>query len=83
LGPVDATSFGAPATIEELEVIKKETVEYYPYIGLEMLRTATINLRYEPNTAPHVTFQVSKLVLQPELPLISHNLLYEPGLKEA
>jgi hypothetical protein len=27
--------------------------------------------------------QVIKLVLQPELPLIGHNLLYETGLKEA
>jgi hypothetical protein len=31
----------------------------------------------------HMTVQVIKLVLQPELPLIGHNLLYEPGLKEA
>jgi hypothetical protein len=30
-----------------------------------------------------MTVQVIKLVLQAELPLIGHNLLYEPGLKEA
>jgi hypothetical protein len=30
-----------------------------------------------------MTIQVIKLVLQPELLLIEHNLLYEPGLKEA
>jgi hypothetical protein len=27
--------------------------------------------------------QVNKLVLQPELPLVGHNLLYDLGLKEA
>jgi hypothetical protein len=31
----------------------------------------------------HITVRVIKLVLQPELSLIGHNLLYEPGLKEA
>jgi hypothetical protein len=31
----------------------------------------------------HMAVQVIKLVLQPKLPLIGHNLLYEPGLKEA
>jgi hypothetical protein len=31
----------------------------------------------------HVTVQVIKLVLQSELFLIWHNLLYEPRLKEA
>jgi hypothetical protein len=31
----------------------------------------------------HMTTQMIKLVLQPELPSIGHNLLYEPGLKEA
>jgi hypothetical protein len=31
----------------------------------------------------HMTVQVIKLVLQPELPFIGHNLLHEPGLKEA
>jgi hypothetical protein len=30
-----------------------------------------------------MTVLVIRLVLQPELPLIRHNLLYEPGLKEA
>jgi hypothetical protein len=30
-----------------------------------------------------MTVQVIKLVLQLELPLIRHNLLYEPGLKGA
>jgi hypothetical protein len=30
-----------------------------------------------------MTVLVIKLMLQPELPLIGHNLLYEPGLKEA
>jgi hypothetical protein len=31
----------------------------------------------------HMTVQVIKLVLQTELLSIGHNLLYEPGLKEA
>jgi hypothetical protein len=30
----------------------------------------------------YMTIQVINLVLQPELPLIGNNLLYEPGLKE-
>jgi hypothetical protein len=30
-----------------------------------------------------MTVQVIKLVLQQELPLIGHNLMYENGLKEA
>jgi hypothetical protein len=30
-----------------------------------------------------MTSEVIKIVLQPELPLIRHNLLYECGLKEA
>jgi hypothetical protein len=30
-----------------------------------------------------MTVLVIKIVLQTELPLIRHNLLYEPGLKEA
>jgi hypothetical protein len=30
-----------------------------------------------------MTVLVIKIVLQIELPLIGHNLLYEPGLKEA
>jgi hypothetical protein len=30
----------------------------------------------------HMAVLVIKLVLQTELPLIRHNLLYEPGLKE-
>jgi hypothetical protein len=31
----------------------------------------------------HMSVQVFKIVLQPELPLIGYYLLYEPGLKEA
>jgi hypothetical protein len=31
----------------------------------------------------HMAVRVIKLVLQPEVPLIGHNLLYGPGLKEA
>jgi hypothetical protein len=31
----------------------------------------------------HMTIQLIKLVLLSKLPLIGHNLLYEPGLKEA
>jgi hypothetical protein len=31
----------------------------------------------------HMPVLVIKLVLQPELPLIGHNLLYDPGLKGA
>jgi hypothetical protein len=30
-----------------------------------------------------MTVLVIKIVLQPELPLIRHNLLHEPGLKDA
>jgi hypothetical protein len=30
-----------------------------------------------------MTVQVIKIVLQPELLLVGHNVLYEPGLNEA
>jgi hypothetical protein len=42
------------------------------------------NMRYlNLAVVRHMTVQAIKLVLQPELPLTGHNLLYEPGLKEA
>jgi hypothetical protein len=42
----------------------------------------TENIKYlNLVVARHVTVQAIKLALQPELPLIGHNLLYEPGLK--
>jgi hypothetical protein len=51
---------------------------------LDKVKPDTENIR-DLNLAVvrHVTVQVTKLVLQPELHLIGHNLLYEPGLKEA
>jgi hypothetical protein len=47
-------------------------------------RSPTENIRYSNLTVvKYMTIQVINLVLQPELPLIGHNLLYEPGLKDA
>jgi hypothetical protein len=49
-----------------------------------MLKPDTENIRgLNLAVVRHMTVQVIKLPLQPELPLIKHNLLYEPGLKEA
>jgi hypothetical protein len=56
----------------------------YMFTILDKAKQDTENIR-DLNLAVvrHMTVQVNKLVLQPELPLIGHNLLYEPGLKEA
>jgi hypothetical protein len=53
-------------------------------------RKFNFNFRTEKNirdlnlvVVKHMTVVVIKLPLQPELPFIGHNLLYEPGLKNA
>jgi hypothetical protein len=50
-------------------------------IGQDEARHKIISLKL--GGGQHMSVQVIKLVLKPELPLIGHILLYEPGLKEA
>jgi hypothetical protein len=56
----------------------------YMFAILDKAKPDTENVRnFNSEVVRHMTVQVIKLVLQPEIPLLRHNLLYEPGLKEA
>jgi hypothetical protein len=51
---------------------------------LDKAKPDTENIRHlNMAVVRHMTVQVIKLVLHPELPLIDHNVLYEPELREA
>jgi hypothetical protein len=59
-------------------------VRIYMLAILDKAKHVTENIRgLNLAVVRHMTVLVIKIVLQPELPLIRHNLLYEPGLKEA
>jgi hypothetical protein len=56
----------------------------YIFVILDKAKPYTENIRgLNLALVRHMTVQVIKLALQTELTLIRHNLLYEPGLKEA
>jgi hypothetical protein len=56
----------------------------YMFAIMDKAKHDTENIRdLNKAVVRHVTVLVIKLVLQPELPFIRHNLLYKPGLKEA
>jgi hypothetical protein len=56
----------------------------YMFTILDKAKPDTGNIRdLNWRWSGHMTVQVIKLPLQPELPLVRHNLLYEPGVKEA
>jgi hypothetical protein len=56
----------------------------YMFAILDKAKHDTENIRgLNKAVVRHMNVLVTKIVLQTELPLIRHNLLYEPGLKEA